>query len=86
MWPKQNECFVVGSEVFLTEKDAADYSKHFNLGAPTKVERAAKQTGPKQETAPKAAAPKTAAPKKSGAKAATPAPGANPAVTEGDNS
>lgn len=39
-FPKQNEVFVVGGEVFLNESDASDYTKHFNLGKPQKVARA----------------------------------------------
>ncbi len=49
VFPKASEVWTVGSEVFLKQEEAAEYSRHFNLGQPARVER------PKVEKAEKKA-------------------------------
>jgi predicted nucleic acid-binding Zn-ribbon protein len=41
LFPKVKEVFTCGGETFLTEQEANDYTKHFNLGKALKIERPA---------------------------------------------
>lgn len=50
MFPTADELYILGNEAFLTEGEANDYSKHFNLGKPEVVRREKPKKG--KEEAP----------------------------------